>query len=114
MSNTSTSALASRHCVPCEGGVKPLDPQAIDSLQGQVPGWEIVNGHHLRKSWKFPDFKTALAFVNRVAEVAESEGHHPDITVGWGKVEIALWTHAAGGLTENDFILAVRIDSLKL
>jgi len=107
-----TPRLASRHCVPCEGGVQPLDTKAIDSLKAQVEGWEIVDGQHLRKTWKLPDFRSALAFVNRVGEAAECEGHHPDIALGWGRVEITLWTHAAKGLTENDFILAAKIDRL--
>jgi 4a-hydroxytetrahydrobiopterin dehydratase len=106
------SSLAGRHCVPCRRGTPPLAVEAIVSFQEQVQGWEIVDGHHLRKIWKFPDFQSALAFVNRVGEAAESEGHHPDIAFGWGKVEVTLWTHAAGGLTENDFILAAKIDCL--
>ncbi len=107
-----TSGLSGRHCVPCERGATPLDANAIDRLRAQVEGWEVVNGHHLHKAWKFPDFRSALTFVNRVGEAAESEGHHPDIVLRWGKVEITLWTHAAGGLTENDFILAAKIDRL--
>jgi len=106
------SSLSSRHCVPCEGGVQPLDAEAVDSLRAQVEGWEVIDGHHLRKTWKFPDFRSALAFVNRVGQAAESEGHHPDIALGWGRAEITLWTHAANGLTENDFILAAKINRL--
>ncbi|HEV3276698.1 MAG TPA: 4a-hydroxytetrahydrobiopterin dehydratase [Terriglobia bacterium] len=106
------SSLAERHCVACRGGTLPLDAQAIESLRRQVEGWEVVDGHHLRKVYRFADFRTALAFVNRVGEVSESEGHHPDIAFGWGRAEITLWTHAADGLTENDFILAARIDRL--
>jgi 4a-hydroxytetrahydrobiopterin dehydratase len=74
--------------------------------------WKIVNEHHIVRACKFPDFKSALAFVNRVGEVAEEQGHHPDILLGWGKVEITLWTHAVDGLTESDFILAAKIDQL--
>lgn len=107
-----SSGLAGRHCVPCEGGVQPLDAKAIESLLPQISDWEVADGHHLRKVWKFPDFRTALAFVNRVGEVAEAEGHHPDIALGWGRVEITLSTHAARGLTDNDFILAAKIDQL--
>lgn len=92
--------------------MQPLDARAIESLLAQVKGWDVVDGHHLRKAWKFPDFRSALAFVNRVGEVAETEGHHPDIALGWGRVEITLSTHAARGLTENDFILAAKIDGL--
>lgn len=110
--SAATSGLAGRHCVPCEGGVEPLDAKAVESLRAQVKEWQVVDGHHLRKAWKFPDFRSALGFVNRVGEVAEAEGHHPDIALGWGRVEITLSTHAARGLTENDFILAAKIDRL--
>jgi 4a-hydroxytetrahydrobiopterin dehydratase len=109
---TPSASLAARHCAPCKRGTPPLDANAIDQLRVQIEAWEVVDGHHLRKVWKFPDFRSALEFVNRVGEVADSEGHHPDIALGWGRVEVTLWTHAAGGLTENDFILAARIDRL--
>jgi len=77
------------------------------------PGqWNVVNEHHLTRTFKFPDFRSALAFVNRVGAKAEEQGHHPDILLGWGKVEITTWTHAVDGLTESDFILAAKIDQL--
>lgn len=104
--------LASRSCVPCRGGVPPLQGEQLLSLGRQVAGWEIVAEHHLRKVFEFPDFRTALDFVDRVGALAESEGHHPDILLAWGKVEITLWTHAVGGLTESDFIMAAKIDRL--
>lgn len=106
------SSLAGRHCAPCRRGTAPLDTESMRKLLAQIQGWKVVDGHHLWKAWKFSDFQSALAFVNRVGEAAESEGHHPDIVLGWGKAEITLWTHAAGGLTENDFILAAKIDHL--
>ncbi|HUI41203.1 MAG TPA: 4a-hydroxytetrahydrobiopterin dehydratase [Terriglobia bacterium] len=106
------STLAERHCVPCRRGAPPLRPEAIGPLAQQTSGWEVAGEHHLRKGFRFPDFRRALDFVNRVGELAEAEHHHPDILLGWGKVEITLWTHAAGGLTENDFILAAKIDRL--
>lgn len=109
---SAAAGLAGRHCVPCEGGAQPLDAKAIEPLLAQVKHWEVVDGHQLRRAWKFPDFRSALTFVNRVGEVAEAEGHHPDIALGWGRVEITLSTHAAGGLTDNDFILAAKIDRL--
>ena len=84
----------------------------MTSLARQLRDWEIVDGHHLRKKFKFADFRSALGFVNQVGEIAEAEGHHPDIVLGWGRAEITLWTHAAGGLTENDFIVAAKIDRL--
>ena len=106
------AALAGRHCVPCRGGTPRLRGAELRALHEQTSGWEVVNEHHLRKSFKFPDFRQALDFVNRAGALAEAEGHHPDMLLGWGKVEITLWTHAAGGLTENDFILAAKIDGL--
>ena len=104
--------LASRSCVPCRGGAPPLRGEQLLSLGRQVPAWEIAAEHHLRRVFKFPDFRTALDFVNRVGALAETEGHHPDILLTWGKVEITLWTHAVDGLTENDFIMAAKIDRL--
>ena len=105
--------LADKKCVPCRGGVPPLKGAELNALQKQVPGWEVMNGHHLKKAFTFPDFQTALDFVNRVGAVAEEQGHHPDIFLAWGKVEITIWTHKIDGLTESDFILAAKIDRLK-
>jgi 4a-hydroxytetrahydrobiopterin dehydratase len=102
--------LASKTCVPCRGGVPPLKGADLDALAKQVSGWSVVNEHHLAKAYKFPDFRLALDFVNRVGEVAEEQGHHPDIFLAWGKVEITLWTHKIDGLTESDFIMAAKID----
>jgi 4a-hydroxytetrahydrobiopterin dehydratase len=102
--------LSEKRCVPCRGGVPPLKREEIATLQSQVPGWQPVDNHHLSKSYKFPDFVTALAFVNRVGAIAEQEGHHPDFHLSWGKVEIRIWTHKINGLTESDFILAAKID----
>jgi 4a-hydroxytetrahydrobiopterin dehydratase len=78
----------------------------------QVDGWKIIEEHHLTKTFKFPNFRGALGFVNRVGELAEEQGHHPDIFLAWGKVEITIWTHKVNGLTESDFILAAKIDQL--
>ncbi|HVF57514.1 MAG TPA: 4a-hydroxytetrahydrobiopterin dehydratase [Pyrinomonadaceae bacterium] len=103
--------LASRHCVPCHGGVPRLRGEEIQTLAGQLRGWEVVEEQHLSKNYKFANFRDALEFVNRVGEVAESEGHHPDITFGWGYAQIKIWTHAIGGLSESDFILAARLDA---
>jgi 4a-hydroxytetrahydrobiopterin dehydratase len=107
-----TNNLASRRCAPCRGNVQPLPAAEIKALAAQLRDWAIVTGHHLQKCYTFPDFRSALGFVNQVGEIAEAEGHHPDITLGWGKVDITLWTHAANGLTDNDFILAAKIDQL--
>jgi len=84
----------------------------LAELHKQVADWQVVNEHHLTRQFKFPDFKQALAFVNRVGELAEEQGHHPDILLAWGKAEITLWTHKIDGLTESDFIMAAKIDPL--
>ena len=102
--------LASLQCVPCKGGVPPLGSDEIKKLIGQLDGWEAVADHHLRKLYEFKDFREALSFVNRVGRVAEEQGHHPDISFGWGRAEITIWTHKIDGLTESDFILAAKID----
>jgi 4a-hydroxytetrahydrobiopterin dehydratase len=106
------SELADRQCVPCRGGVPPLAGDELGKLQSQLDGWEVVNEHHLRKEYKFKDFKEAQAFVNRAGDVAEEQGHHPDICYGWGRAEVTIWTHKIDGLTESDFILAAKIDAL--
>ena len=106
------SHLASKTCVPCRGGVPPLAGEELAALTKQVPQWSVVDGHHLTRAFKFPDFIQALAFVNRVGAVAEEQGHHPDILLTWGKADITMWTHKINGLTESDFILAAKIDEL--
>jgi 4a-hydroxytetrahydrobiopterin dehydratase len=104
------SDLADQKCVPCRGGVPPLAGDALSKLSAQLPDWRVVNGHHLTKTFAFPDFKQALAFVNRVGEVAETEGHHPDLCLAWGKVDATTYTHKIDGLTESDFVLAAKMD----
>ena len=104
--------LASKACVPCRGGVPPLAGEEITKLQAQVKSWEVVNEHHLRKEHKFKDLKEAQEFVDRDGQLAEEQGHHPDICFGWGRAEITIWTHKIDGLTESDFILAAKIDEL--
>jgi 4a-hydroxytetrahydrobiopterin dehydratase len=104
--------LATKTCVPCRGGVPPLAGAELEGLCQQVPAWEIVDGHYLTREFKFPDFRQALAFVNKVGELAEEQGHHPDIFLAWGKAQITLWTHKINGLTESDFIMAARMDQL--
>jgi 4a-hydroxytetrahydrobiopterin dehydratase len=106
------SELASLTCVPCRGGIPPLKGKDLEEMQRKLPGWEVINEHHLHKAFSFPNFVKALAFVNRVGDLAEQQGHHPDIFLAWGKVEIAIWTHAIDGLTQSDFILAAKIDQL--
>jgi len=104
--------LASKNCVPCRGGVPPLAGKELDRLAEQLPDWKVVEGHHITRNFKFPDFRKALAFVNKAGDVAEEQGHHPDILLSWGKAEVTTWTHAINGLTESDFILAAKIDRL--
>lgn len=106
------SELAAKTCVPCRGGVPPLRGAELDALRREVPAWEVVNEHHLRRTFKFPDFRQALDFVNRAGALAEEQGHHPDILLSWGKAEVTLWTHKIDGLTESDFIMAAKIDQL--
>ena len=106
------SELASKTCIPCRGGVPPLKGEELVSLQKQMPGWSVREEHHITKTFPFPDFRQALNFVNRVGELAEQQGHHPDILLAWGKAEITIWTHKINGLTESDFILAAKIDRL--
>ena len=108
------SALASKTCVPCRGGVPPLQGAELAALAKQVDGWAVVEEHHVTKTFKFPDFRQALNFVNKVGELAEEQGHHPDIYLAWGRAEIKIWTHKIDGLTESDFILAAKIDQLPL
>lgn len=108
-----SETLADKQCVPCRGGVQPLKGNELKQLHSNVPEWTITNEHQLRREFRFPDFKRALDFVNRVGAVAEEQGHHPDILLAWGKADITLWTHKIDGLTESDFIMAAKIDRLK-
>jgi len=103
--------LAGKKCVPCQGGVAPLKGEALQKLAAQLGGtWQVVDEHHLEKTFKFKNFKEALAFVNRVGAVAEAEGHHPNICFTWGRATVQTWTHRIDGLHENDFILAAKAD----
>jgi 4a-hydroxytetrahydrobiopterin dehydratase len=104
--------LAELQCVPCRGGVPPLQGREIGKLLGQLTGWQVVNEHHLQKKYQFKDFRDSLEFVNKIGALAESQGHHPDICFGWGKAELTIWTHKIDGLTESDFVLAAKIDKL--
>ncbi|MCS7314929.1 MAG: 4a-hydroxytetrahydrobiopterin dehydratase [Bryobacteraceae bacterium] len=98
--------------MPCQGGVPPLKGERIAALLTETPGWRVVDEHHLERVFSFPDFRTALDFVNRVGELAEEEGHHPDLLLSWGRVEVRIWTHKIDGLSESDFILAAKINRL--
>jgi 4a-hydroxytetrahydrobiopterin dehydratase len=104
--------LASQTCVPCRGGVLPMKGADLERMKPLVPQWNVINEHHVTRAFTFPDFKQALDFVNRIGEIAEQQGHHPDILLAWGKAEITLWTHKIDGLTQSDFIMAAKIDQL--
>jgi 4a-hydroxytetrahydrobiopterin dehydratase len=103
--------LSKKSCTPCRGGIPPLTGEPLTELQGQLdPNWRVINEHHLEKEYLFKNFQEALAFVNKIGEIAEQEGHHPDIHLSYGKVKIQLWTHKIDGLSENDFIVAAKCD----
>ena len=105
------SELAKKECVPCRGGVPPLEGEAIKSLLDQLGNdWKTVNDHHLEKEYRFKDFREAMVFAVKVGELAEAQGHHPDIYLSWGKVKLTIWTHKIDGLTESDFVLAAKAD----
>jgi len=104
------SNLTEKHCAPCHGGVAPLRGDGLRKLSAELPDWKVIDQHHLARTFAFKDFKTALEFVNRVGGVAEQEGHHPNICFTWGSAKIETYTHAIDGLSENDFILAAKID----
>ena len=104
------SELAMKECLPCKGGVSPLTREQYAPLLKQLPNWSVERDHHLTRTYTFPDFAKALVFVNRVGEMAEKQGHHPDIYLTWGKVRIDIWTHKIDGLTESDFVFAAKAD----
>jgi 4a-hydroxytetrahydrobiopterin dehydratase len=109
-----SSNLAEKSCKPCQGGEQPLQGEALRNLQKQLgEGWNIVEEHHLQKKYRFQDFREALDFTNRVGAVAEEQGHHPDIYLAWGQVELKVWTHKIDGLTESDFIFAAKADKAR-
>lgn len=100
-------------CVPCEGGTPPLEKDKVEEYLKQTPGWELTNdGVQIFREFRFKDFKESITFVNKVAEIAEAEGHHPDIFISYSRVKFNLYTHAIGGLSQNDFILAAKIDQV--
>ena len=105
-----SQSLAARTCIPCRGGLPPLTREQIAPLLEQLEGWAVEDDKKLVKSYRFRDFARALAFVNRAGEIAEAEGHHPDLHLSWGYVGVELWTHKIGGLHDNDFILAAKLD----
>lgn len=116
MTAQSADQLRSRKCVPCEGGVPKLSPAEAEAQLARLQGWTLTHGgERIRKEWVVKNFLAAMRFFNQVADVAEAEGHHPDLhVVGYRNVAIEIWTHAIGGLSENDFILAAKIDALPI
>ena len=106
--------LTKSRCIPCQDGVEPLKAKAIEKLLKQLSGgWQVIDEHHLEKEHNFRNFKQALEFVNEVGRLAESQGHHPDVYLLWGKVKLTLWTHKINGLHKNDFILAAKTDEIQ-
>ncbi len=105
--------LAKRTCIPCKAGVPPLAGDELADLASRVSGWNVVQGHHIEKSYTFPDFVSALEFVKAIGALAEEQGHHPDILLRWGNVKVTIWTHKIDGLTESDFILAAKIEKIE-
>jgi 4a-hydroxytetrahydrobiopterin dehydratase len=116
MSTTTAEDLLRRTCTPCEGGVSALHAEEARAMLDQVDGWEFADdGKRIRRQWTAKNFNAAIAFFNRIAELAEREGHHPDLHLeGYRHVTVVLWTHAIGGLSENDFILAAKINELPI
>ena len=104
--------LCELSCKACRGDLPKLTGEELAAYASHVTDWNVVDGHHLHRRWKFPDFVGALAFVNRVGALAEEEGHHPDLSLTWGRVDVEIWTHKVGGLTVSDFILASKIDRI--
>ncbi len=111
----SMTELAARHCVPCEGGTKPMTRSEAEALLASVGGWKLIDGEPLKitRALKFKDFVAAMRFVNTLAEIAEAEGHHPDFCVSWNRVKLEVFTHSIGGLSENDFIMAAKINEIE-
>lgn len=105
--------LSKKNCIPCRGGIPPLKGKELLELQKQLGnGWKVIDEHHLEKEYLFKDFVEALAFTNKVGELAEQEDHHPDIHLAYGKVVLQSWTHKIDGLSESDFILAAKCDTI--
>ncbi|MGH7846077.1 MAG: 4a-hydroxytetrahydrobiopterin dehydratase [Candidatus Binatia bacterium] len=106
------SSLAQKECIPCKGGTPPLKGSELTRLREELGGeWNVVAEHHLEKEYRFKNFREALDFTVKVGELAETQGHHPDIYLAWGKVKLTVWTHKIDGLTESDFVFAAKADS---
>ncbi len=116
MASSTATELTARHCVPCEGGIPPLAREQIDRYLAALPDWKLTpDGRRIRREWRGKNFQAVLDFFNRVGQLAEAEDHHPDLHLaGYRNAAVEIWTHAAGGLTENDFILAAKIDMIPI
>ena len=113
-SDSNGARLVQKHCVPCEGGALPLMRDESAKLLAETPGWTIAqDGLSLSREFTFKNYVLAMEFANTITPIAEAEGHHPDLAIGWGKVIVTLTTHAIGGLSENDFILAAKINNIQ-
>jgi 4a-hydroxytetrahydrobiopterin dehydratase len=111
--NKKVCSLSQKSCVPCQGGVPSLDANVAQTLLSELEnGWDINDKGHLLKSYNFKDFMSAIGCANKIAEIAEKEAHHPDLTIAWGRCDVEIWTHKIEGLTESDFILAAKIDGI--
>ena len=100
-------------CVPCREGTPALTGSALPPLTQQLDAnWRVIDEHHLTRTWRFPDFASALAFVNAIGAIAEAEDHHPDLQLAWGRVQVDIWTHTINGLSLSDFVFAAKLDAL--
>lgn len=109
----STTELAQKKCVPCKGGVPPLKGAELQQLQDELgSGWDVIDEHHLERTYKFDGYAPAVAFTNAIADLAEDENHHPDILLAYGKVKVSIWTHKIDGLTPSDFYFAAKVEEL--
>lgn len=102
--------LADRKCAPCDGSTPALKGDALRDFEHETPEWNVVDEHHIERTFTFPDFRQALDFVNRIGGIAEEQEHHPDVFLTWGKVGVKIFTHKVNGLTDADFILAAKIE----
>ena len=114
MTEENNATLLERSCKACRGDMPALVGAELEKWAAQTPAWEVIDSHHLQQQWKFANFLEALSFVNRISQVAEDQGHHPDISFSWGWVKVCIWTHKIDALTESDFILAAHIDHCAL
>ncbi len=104
--------LVKKKCTPLQEGTPPFTKEEVESYLSKIKGWHVYENHHIKKLFPFPDFRSALSFINKIGELAEQENHHPNICFTWGRVEVIIWTHEINGLHENDFILASKTDEL--